>query len=522
MPLTRIARASSCNRSGSATASTIARPSFPAARSSESRSPARSSASRCCCSATSRPETWTKPRRRWSRRCCWSCTGNRRRFWSWSRTARSWPPGSPFDTSCEMRTFTLLARSLTWYWRTNLAVLLGVAAAAGVLGGALVVGDSVRASLRDLVLARLGNVDWIISRNGYFGEQLGVPLIVIDGVVTHERSGSRAGAVQIYGVDERFWKFQAQPGEPPRGRQALMSAALRRELGANDGDSILIRVEKPSAIPLESLHGRKEDVGKSIRLALRDAPLREFSLRPSQGDVRAVFVPLARLQRDIDAEGKANTVVGSGAPPAAIPYTLDDLGIKVRLLEKQNCLALETDGAVLSDYLAQTAAATAQSSGLHTEPVLTYLANTIRDGGREIPYSVVTALGTVTDGMELNQWAARELNAKPGDTVTLEYYLWQSGGRLVTASASFPLAKIVPAGNDRDYTPEYPGITDSDSLHDWDPPFPIDLKRVRPIDEAYWKQYRTTPKACIQIEEGQRLWQSRYGDRTSVRISPAA
>ena len=49
-----------------------------------------------------------------------------------------------------MRTSTLLARNLAWYWRTNLAVLLGVATAAGVLGGALLVGDSVRASLRDL------------------------------------------------------------------------------------------------------------------------------------------------------------------------------------------------------------------------------------------------------------------------------------------------------------------------------------------------------------------------------------
>jgi putative ABC transport system permease protein len=38
-----------------------------------------------------------------------------------------------------MRISTLLARNLAWYWRTNLAVLLGVAAAAAVLGGALLV-----------------------------------------------------------------------------------------------------------------------------------------------------------------------------------------------------------------------------------------------------------------------------------------------------------------------------------------------------------------------------------------------
>ena len=417
-----------------------------------------------------------------------------------------------------MRTSTLLARSLTWYWRTNLAVLLGVAAAAGVLGGALVVGDSVRASLRSLVLERLGSADWVISRNGYFRDRLGTPLIAIDGVVTHERSGSRAGGVQIYGVDERFWKFQNEPGEAPRGRQLLMSAPLRRELGARDGDSILIRVEKPSAIPLESLHGRKEDVGKSIRLALHDAPFREFSLRPQQGDVRAVFVPLARLQRDLNAEGKANTIIGSGPKPAA--FTLEDFGIKIRTLDKQASLVLETDGAVLSDTLAETAAATAKSLGLRTQPVLTYLANGIRDGAREIPYSIVTALGTVTDGIELNQWAARELNAKPGDHVTLEYYVWKSDGRLATESASFPLAKIVPVTDDRDYTPDYPGITESDSLHDWDPPFPIDLKRVRPIDEQYWKQYRTTPKAFLPLGRAQQMWGTRFGRLTSMRISP--
>ena len=71
-----------------------------------------------------------------------------------------------------MRISTLLARNLAWYWRTNLAVLLGVAAAAAVLGGALLVGDSVRASLRDLVLARLGSTDYVVARNGFFREDL--------------------------------------------------------------------------------------------------------------------------------------------------------------------------------------------------------------------------------------------------------------------------------------------------------------------------------------------------------------
>jgi hypothetical protein len=52
------------------------------------------------------------------------------------------------------------------------------------------------------------------------------------------------------------------------GQQILLSAALAANWAPKPGDTLLVRVEKPSAIPLESLHGRKEDVGKTIRLTL--------------------------------------------------------------------------------------------------------------------------------------------------------------------------------------------------------------------------------------------------------------
>ena len=161
-----------------------------------------------------------------------------------------------------MRTSTLLARNLAWFWRTNLAVLLGVATATAVLAGALLVGDSVRDSLRDLVLSRLGNTQSVVTGQGFFREKLGqkigysCPIIVVDGLVTHESSGRRATRVQVYGVDERFWKCQGEDGEAPRGREMLLSSALQQELASKPGDAILLRVQKPLAIPLESMHGQ--------------------------------------------------------------------------------------------------------------------------------------------------------------------------------------------------------------------------------------------------------------------------
>ena len=110
-------------------------------------------------------------------------------------------------------------------------------------------------------------------------------------------------------------------------------------------------------------------------------------------------------------------------------------------------------------------------------PVLSYLANSINSGERSTPYSLVTALDDETlaklakpsqtqtsqhPPIILNEWAARDLNAKPGDTVSLEYYLWLENGRLETKKADFQLAAVVPIAGlaaDRDLVPEYPGIT---------------------------------------------------------------
>ena len=213
-----------------------------------------------------------------------------------------------------------LLRSATYHWRTNLAVVLGVAAAVSVLGGALLVGDSVRGSLRDLVLSRLGRTDDVVASMGFFRDALAqdlvargaasaAPLIATRGFVTHEPSGRRATSVLVYGVDDRFWKFHGV--EPHEG--VFVSPALAAELGVSAGDVLLTRLQKPTDIPLESLFAHKEDIGRTVRLtvtgALPAAQLGEFALQPQQGEVRAVFAPLRRLQRDLAVPDRVNTIL---------------------------------------------------------------------------------------------------------------------------------------------------------------------------------------------------------------------
>jgi putative ABC transport system permease protein len=458
-----------------------------------------------------------------------------------------------------MSQLTLVLRSLVHYRRTHLAALLGVATAVAVLGGALVVGDSVRASLRDLVLRRLGATTDALESPRFFAEDLGervaavgpglraCPLIALQGAVSEAGSGRRASNVFVYGVDARFFAFHGI-ADPALGlREALVSEALAAEIGAGAGTPVLIRVEHAEDVSGATLFGRRDDRGRTLRVQVKGirgaAAMGEFALSPGQQAVKAVFVPLRLLQRTLARDRQANTLIfatsaGAENPAAAVRQAanLEDLGLRVRPLTARGALAVESDETLLADAI--VAAGTRAAAGLSwtSAPILTYLANSLRHGSREVPYSLVAGLGppalhaitghlqVAPDSIVLGEWAARDLEVEPGDAVELDYYVWREEGAIETRTASFEVAAVVPvagAAADPDLTPLYPGITDSTHLSDWDPPFPIDLEKVRPRDEDYWRDHRTTPKAFLPLARAQEVWGHRLGKASSLRVWPA-
>lgn len=464
----------------------------------------------------------------------------------------------------------LIYRNLVHYWRTNLAVVAGVATAVSVLSGALSVGESVRGSLQSLVYQRLGGASHLVSADHFFREALAggwharaAPIIYLQGTLARERTGARALDVNVYGIDERFWKIHGKIARTaPQGHEALVGAPLAEKLGVRTGDTLLLRLETQQGIPRESFYGRRENIGRTIRLdcteILPPEQLGEFALRPNQGNVYSVFVPLARLQRDLEQPGHANAILlpaGSDTKKLdriqdglAKNVDLEDLGVKLRPATSHRAMFVESSRMLLDEPITRAAFATATAAGLKGSGVFTYLANSIRAGGREIPYSIITAAdlgqGALTsvkgadgqpfaasavpgwDSIWLNSWAANDLRISPGETVPgetveVDYYVWQNEGRLATRTARFHLAGIVEIGGDvnADLTPDYPGITETRSISDWDPPFPIDLRRIRPQDEEYWNRHKATPKAFVTLSAGQELWRSRYGSLSAVCIA---
>lgn len=486
----------------------------------------------------------------------------------------------------------LILQSLRYHWRTNLAVLFGMTVGTAVLCGALLVGDSVRGSLRDITLERLGDIDYALSSPNFFGEGLAdrlaetegfaeefdaaAPAILTQASIEAADSGAFARDINLVGADERFWNLQITREVARRpdfvGTQSKgdsvegvwLNATLAGELGVDRGDTVLLRFQKPDPIPAEAVHGRRTGSTVTLRLAvggvLPNRGFGRFGLRPSQQLPKNAFLPLQELQERIGEPGHVNSVFVSESSRASgdgssklgdlqkriiRAATLDDLGLRLVEHGDENVLSLESLRMVLRQTDSAAATKAAEAMGAPVTPVLTYLANSIKIGGRILPYSTVTALDPTVEPplgplrllkgepapplqsgeIYLNSWAAYELDVRRSDSVELTYYLSGPTGEFRDdGSSTFKFKGIVAMeglGADASLTPTYPGISDARSIRDWDPPFPIDLSRIREIDEHYWEEYKGLPKAFISLEDGERLWTSRFGQYTSLRLAPA-
>lgn len=458
-------------------------------------------------------------------------------------------------------------RSLTYFWRINLAVALGIAVATAVLTGALIVGDSVRGSLKDLSLSRLGKIDHALVSERFFRARLAgdlahvlddrfadvVPAIRLGGTAIHANARTRASRVQIQGIDHRFARlFDRALPELERASTfppVVINASLQRELNARVGDPILLSFEQLGDIHRESLFGRAADALQTLRLTLAavlpDKGMGRFGLHSHQTVPRNAYLSLPVLQRALGQPARVNALLVSGAADATSDLqatlsriaTPDDLGLVIR--RGDDHFAIESAQFILKAHAAEAIQTLAAELDAPSMSILTYLANTAQIGMRELPYATISAIDAGRLGsfdlaagssqlgendLLLNAWAAEDLNAQIGDDVKLAYYEVAPGEKFLTRWATFQLKGIVAMtglGADETLSPDYPGLGDAADMADWEAPFPMDLNRVRPRDEDYWDAYRDAPKAFVSAATGQRLWKNRFGAFTGIRIGPS-
>jgi len=456
-----------------------------------------------------------------------------------------------------MSLWRLAKESLGFYWRTNLGVLLAVVVSTAVLTGALVIGDSVRYSLRMIVNARLGRTQLaLVPQNRFFTAGLAneladelntsaAPLLRVRGMITDGNDKRRANRIEVLGVDERFFNVgAAQNPFVNDGKQGVvLNEQLAARLKVGVGDEVLLRIENPSVMSRDLPVSPDSDLSVAFRLEVMmvatQAEFGRFSLRANQVAPLNAFVPLDWMQDKLRRDDQANVLLVAENPEGDISpenantaikkrWQLADAGLKLRRLDEHDALEVRSRRVFIDESLSEAAV----QAGDDAVGILTYFVNELRLGDKATPYSMVTAMecspdaGSIIpiemrdDEIIITQWTADDLGAKIGDIIELRYFALTEMRKLLEQTANFRVRGILPMSSpavDPDFMPDFPGLADVDNCRDWDSSIPIDLDKIRQKDEDYWDKYRGAPKAFITLEASRKMWANRYGNLTAVR-----
>jgi putative ABC transport system permease protein len=340
--------------------------------------------------------------------------------------------------------WTLARRSVAFYLRSHLGTIFGAAIATAVLTGALLVGDSVRGSLRAMALARLGKIDTALASGDRLfrsalaqdlKRELGgevVAALQVLGSASIPDSSARANQVQVIGVQESFWKLANKSLPAHAGDAVFVNDRLAAQLKLRPGDTILLRLPRVSQLSRDAPLAAEEDATAALRLEvgriLGDEEFGRFGLAASQLPPLNAFVPLAVLQRSVNATNQANLLLISGASEAQAQAALakaiqvQDMQLQIRDITNPPSLELRSPRVFLDAVVSEVAL----KAEKNPQPIFTYFVNQLRHDQRTTPYSMVsgtTMLPLGDNEIALNQWLADDLQAKPGGEIAVSYYV---------------------------------------------------------------------------------------------------
>lgn len=442
-----------------------------------------------------------------------------------------------------MSNFKLILKSIWYYRKLNLTIVLGIALSTAILVGALIIGDSVKYSLQQITVQRLGNTSQVISAGErLFRRQLAKELTlktgvettallrangfgVIDGVELH------INQLAVWGVDPTLGKFANYPESfNLKDNEAAVNENMAKLSGLKPGDEFLLRVNKLNTFPANTpfVSAKEATISFRIKVAriLKADELGNLNLKNIQSAPRNVFLNLAWMNKQMELKQKANVLlVSEGVSNDELMrnlqecWTLDDVNLQIRENKELNYTELISDRVFVEPVVEEFCIS--NLTGAH--PVFSYFIDEFTLNGQHTPYSFVSTDESLT-GQEIivSQWLADDLKAKVNDTVRLSYFEVGPLRRLVMKDTVFIVDRIYKQEGslaDQNLMPVIPGLSDVGNCRDWKTGVPVDLKKIRPKDEAYWKQFKGTPKAFVSLKTAQKLWGNRFGQSTAIRIA---
>ncbi len=443
-----------------------------------------------------------------------------------------------------MTTIKYILKSLKFYKRQHLAVFIGTVISTAVLTGALIVGDSVKLSLKHLVDLRLGKVQYSMQTGDRFvrsaladeiSQDLKLQtsaLLQLNGIAINQDKNKRIDYASIIGVDQDFWKLSDHKTPELVADEAIINLKTAERLGLIPGDRFLLKVEKASVIPLNAPFAQQDESSVSFRLKVKsiagDDLLGLFSLKSNQAAPYNIFISRSNLANKLELEGLANLILTKNSQDItpeelnktiANNWKLEDIGLHFREIDNED-FELISNRIFIDHPIANTILKTPSSA------ILTYLVNEIIHDNKSTPYSFVSAIDDENSDLGdneiiINTWLAEDLEVNISDTINLEYYIIGPLRKLKEETTSFVVKDIIQTVKDHSLEllmPDFPGLADAGSCSEWETGAPVDLSRIRDKDEVYWDNFKGTPKAFISLKSGQNLWNNQFGNYTAFRF----
>jgi len=450
-----------------------------------------------------------------------------------------------------MNLFKLILRNLQYYKKEHILLLVGMMLSTSILTSSLIIGDSVKYSLNELVSKRLGKTQQIISTQeryfpASFSTKLAIelktsvaPVLLLRGMASADNSEARIPNIQVCGVDSNFWKTGNCKMSELNQDEVVINSKLAEKLKLNVGDELTIRIEKVSFVTENAPFVPTENNSVALRMKVKaianEQSFGNFDLQTSQITPCTVFFSLHKLS-ELNFEGNfANLMLISENNKTVVEvneaikkcWTIDVLNLKFRTIQKQHKIELSSERVFIED----TILSILQNEKMQPEPQFTYLINYIRAKDKFTPYSFVSALSTYPgyklrkNEIIINSWLADDLDANINDTIRLQYYTLGSFRKLNEQSTNFTVKDIVGIkgfASDSMLMPAFKGLAKVDRCSDWEAGIPIDFSKIRDKDEAWWKNHRGTPKAFISYETAVSCWGKEFGSSTAIRFDVKA
>jgi ABC-type antimicrobial peptide transport system permease subunit len=435
-----------------------------------------------------------------------------------------------------------ILRSIRHYLKLNFTIVLGIALSTAILVGALIIGDSVRYSLQQITVQRLGKTSQVITAGErLFRQQLATELAEKTGTETAallrangfgviDGGDLRINQLAVWGVDATIGNFASYPEVfQLQNNEVAINENLASLSGLKVGDEFLLRVDKLNTFPANTPFVSEKEATVSFQVTiakvLKTDELGNFNLKNIQSAPRNVFLNLDELNRQMGLQKKANVLLFAGLDanidlPKALQesWSLSDLNLTIRENEELNYTELISDRVFVEPTVEQFA----NKSLSGAKSIFSYFVNDFRVGDKQTPYSFVSTDENLSGNqMAVSEWLADDLKAKVGDAVKVSYFEVGPLRRLVQKDTTFVISSIFKMEGvkaDPQLAPVIPGLSDAGNCRDWKTGVPVDLKKIRPNDEEYWNKHKGTPKAYISAETARKLWRNRFGEATAIRV----